>query len=441
VRGFRLAATGITVVLLLVPGVSWGIPPVAESEPNDSSAAADALPGGQCFVVGTGAIAAPGDQDYWSFPGEAGASVWAYVDPQASTDPFLQILQPDGATLIEEDNDDGIGNAGGPVVDDPPPAPKAAAVAGAALTTSGTHVARVTEWQGDGTINPYRLFLAVSTSTLPEPPEPNDADENASVITGCPEVRVGQIEADPGSAREWDCYAVNVAAGETLFVAATGPEGLVASLRSSCGDDPDNRIVNGQLTAFPAPPGIAYSFNATSAATYWVRVAEGHGPEEEAGPYRLMVAKCNLAAASCTATGQPAPGQDKCAGRTATHLGTPGDDVLVGTGADETFLGLGGNDRITGGGGNDTVCGGPGKDTIRGKSGKDRLFGEGGRDTIKGGGGKDLLKGGPGKDRLAGQGGNDNLRGQGGSDRLNGGPGKDRCAQGAGKGPENSCER
>jgi len=434
-RALRLTVPLITMLLFLLPGFSGAVPPIIESEPNDTSAAADGLPDGQCFVVGTGAISPAGDQDLWSFPGTAGASVWAYVDPQASTDPFLEIFQPDGATLIEQDNDDGIGNGGGPVVDDPPPAPFASAVAGAPLTSSGTHFASVTETGNNGIIDPYRLFLAVSTTTVPEGPEPNDSDADAGVITGCPEVRVGQIEADPGTAREWDCYAVDLAAGETLFVAATGPEGLVVSLRTTCGDAPANRIVAGEVTAFPAPPGIAYSFNVTSAARYHIRIREGDG--EVQGPYRLMVAKCDLAAAGCPAP----PDQNKCAGRTATHLGTPGDDVLVGTGADETFVGLGGNDRITGGGGNDTICAGPGKDTARGKSGKDRLLGEGGGDTLKGGGGKDTVKGGPGKDRLAGQGGNDNLRGQGGSDRLNGGPGIDRCAQGAGKGPETSCER
>jgi hypothetical protein len=128
-----------------MPGASWGIPPVAESEPNSSSSVASALPGGQCYVVGTGAISPVGDQDFWSFPGTAGASVWAYVDPEASTDPFLEILQPDGATVIEHDDNDGMGNGGGPVVDVQPPAPDAAAVAGAVLTSTGTHFARVTE--------------------------------------------------------------------------------------------------------------------------------------------------------------------------------------------------------------------------------------------------------------------------------------------------------
>jgi hypothetical protein len=425
----RITVSVITLVLVLLPGFSGAVPPLAESEPNNASTEADALVGGQCFVVGTGAISPMGDQDYWSFPGTTGASVWAYVDPQASTDPFLEIFQPDGATLIEQDDNDGMGNGGGPVVDVQPPAPEAAAVAGAPLTSTGTHFARVTETGSNGTINPYRLFLAVSTTTVPEGPEPNDSDAEARVITGCPEVRVGQIEAAPGPEREWDCYAVDVAAGETLFVAATGPEGLVVTLRTSCGDAPTNRIVNAQITAFgPSPPGIAYSFNVSSAARYYIRINEGEAGIQ--GAYRLMAATCDLGAATCPATSQPGPGQ--CAGRAATHLGTSGKDVLVGTGANETFLGLGGNDRITGGGGNDIMCGGPGKDTVRGKSGKDRALGEGSGDVLKGGGGKDIVKGGPGRDRLAGQAGND---------RLNGGPGIDRCAQGAGTGSESSCER
>jgi RTX calcium-binding nonapeptide repeat (4 copies) len=450
----RVAVPLIAALVVLMPGASWGIPPVAESEPNSSSSVASALPGGQCYVVGTGAISPVGDQDFWSFPGTAGASVWAYVDPEASTDPFLEILQPDGATVIEHDDNDGMGNGGGPVVDVPPPAPNAAAVAGAALTSSGTHFARVTETGNDGTINRYRLFLAVSTATVPEGPEPNNTDETAGVITACPEVRVGQIEAAPGAAREWDCYTVHLTAGETLFVAATGPEGLVVSLRSSCGDAPTNRVVNAQITAFAAtPPGIAYSFNATSSATYSVRVREGAGGEQ--GPYRLMVAKCNLTAASCPATDRPgAKGQDRCAGRTATHVGTNGNDEILGTNGKDVVLALGGNDVVKSRDGNDVVCGGAGNDRLRmgnsekggvdmafGQGGRDKLFGQGGRDVLRGGAKKDLIKAGSGKDRLLGQGGNDNLRGQGGSDQLNGGPGIDRCVQGAGSGPEISCER
>jgi Ca2+-binding RTX toxin-like protein len=428
-RRLRLTIPLITLFVLSLPTSSDAVPPIAESEPNNTSAEADALADGQCFVVGSGAVSPATDADYWSFSGTVGATAWAFVDPAPDTDSLLTLFGPDG-TQIEVDNNDGLGNGG----DGTPPveAPLASAIGGAAVS-SGTHSLSVTENGNDGVIDPYRLFLAVPSGSIPEA-EPNDAFGQANTITGCPEVRSGTIS----STGEQDWFAVTAAAGETLYIAGADTEGLALSLRPPpTGAAP---LVSGPITASPAPPATAFSYNITAAGTYFVRVIAGTGGQT--GPYRLMVARCDLAAATCPATDQPAPGgQNKCAGRVATHLGTSGDDVLVGTGANETFVGLGGNDKITGGDGNDTVCGGPGKDTVRGKSGKDRVLGEGGGDVLKGGGGKDTAKGGPGRDRLAGQGGNDNLRGQGGSDRLNGGPGTDRCAQGAGTGREVSCER
>jgi hypothetical protein len=43
-----------------------------------------------------------------------------------------------------------------------------------------------------------------------------------------------------------------------------------------------------------------------------------------------------------------------CEGRPATHLGTPGDDVLTGTDGDDVMVGLGGDDTISGLLGNET---------------------------------------------------------------------------------------
>ena len=37
-----------------------------------------------------------------------------------------------------------------------------------------------------------------------------------------------------------------------------------------------------------------------------------------------------------------------CGGRPATHIGTPGDDVLVGTNGDDVMVGRGGNDVLRG---------------------------------------------------------------------------------------------
>jgi Ca2+-binding RTX toxin-like protein len=424
-RRSRLVIPLMTLLLLAVPAPSGAVPLLAESEPNDTSATADAIPGGQCYVVGSGAVSPAGDDDVWSFPGSAGARLWAYVDtggPQnagaTSTDSRLELLGTDGATLIELDNDDGIGNGG----DGSTESGAASAIAGAPLSATGTHFLRVTENGDDGIIDPYRLYVAVSTTTVPEAAEPNNTDAEAMPVTGCPEARSGAISTNVDE----DCYSFSVAAGETLFIAGADTENLVISLRTSCADPIENRLMPGTIHAFPAPAGVAYGWNVTAAGTYYIRVRGDGGVQ---GPYRIMIAHGPVLTPGPPG---PQPGADKCAGQSVDQVGTSGDDVLVGTSADEAFSSLGGNDKITGGGGDDTICAG---------SGKDKVLGEGGGDTVKGGGGKDTLRGGGGKDRLAGQGGNDNLRGQGGSDRLNGGPGKDRCAQGGGTGPESSCDR
>jgi Ca2+-binding RTX toxin-like protein len=431
---------GLPLVALSLP--SGAVPPTqAESEPNGDPGSADPLPGPACFVVGTGAITPIGDEDYWSFPGAAGETVWAYVDTGGMQNPDgdsrhagLRIFHPNGTGTIERDIGDGTGNGGDSTIE----TELSPTVAGAVLSTSGTHFVRPVEAGDNAVVDPYRLFLATASLTTATQ-EPDDTTAQATPITRCPDVRSGSIF----SGTDTDLYAVSVAPNEVVFVAldgdperdGSGPD-LVMDLLAPNGSDTlltadsSGVTVPGNPAQEGDPAAEAFSFNIAEGGIYFVQVRPAD--PAQTGTYRLMVAG-GIAAGGET--------KDQCAGRPATHLGTPGDDVLVGTGANETFVGLGGNDKITGGGGNDTMCGGPGKDTARGKSGKDRIFGEGGGDVLKGGGGKDTLKGGPGKDRLAGQGGNDNLRGQGGSDRLNGGPGTDRCAQGAGSGPEVSCER
>ncbi|HYH72565.1 MAG TPA: hypothetical protein VD764_05065, partial [Nocardioides sp.] len=82
-----------------------------------------------------------------------------------------------------------------------------------------------------------------------------------------------------------------------------------------------------------------------------------------------------------------------CEGRAATHLGTPGDDVLTGTDGDDVMVGLGGDDRISGLLGNDVICGDEGSDRLAGLAGDDRILGgfdsEAGGDVIWPGAGSD----------------------------------------------------
>ncbi|MEX2238034.1 MAG: DNRLRE domain-containing protein [Dehalococcoidia bacterium] len=151
-----------------------------------------------------------------------------------------------------------------------------------------------------------------------------------------------------------------------------------------------------------------------------------------------------------------APVTAKCAGQTATIVGTAGANTINGTTGADVIAGLGGDDTINGNGGNDIICGDDGNDVLTGGAGNDRLFGGAGNDTLWGRAGNDELNGGAGTDTASfagwppvdvevgsgvatGQGsdtlsgienvigsdGNDQLRGSGGPNRLDGGPGDD----------------
>ncbi|MGH2737974.1 MAG: hypothetical protein ACRDHH_04100, partial [Actinomycetota bacterium] len=354
--GFAIA---LSVGALSVPG--GAVPPTqAESEPNGDPGTADPLPGPACFVTGTGAISPVGDQDFWSFAGTAGASVWAFVDTGGPQNPDgdsrhagLRIFHPNGTGTIERDIGDGTGNGGDSSIE----TDQSPAIAGATLASSGTHFVRPVEAGDNAVIDPYTLFLATATLTTATL-EPNDTTAEATPINRCPDVQSGSIS----TGMDVDLYAVKVAAGEVVFVAldgdperdGSGPDLVVDLLAPNGSDilltaDSSGVTVPGDPAQEGDPAAEAFSFNIAGAGTYFVRVRPAD--LAQTGTYRLMVA------GGIAAGGEK---KDSCAGRTATHLGTPGDDVLVGTGADETFVGLGGNDRITGGGGNDTICAGPG---------------------------------------------------------------------------------
>jgi Ca2+-binding RTX toxin-like protein len=100
----------------------------------------------------------------------------------------------------------------------------------------------------------------------------------------------------------------------------------------------------------------------------------------------------------------PAPAaapSDRCQGRNATIIGTPGNDNLTGTAGADVIVALGGSDKVNGLGGNDVVCGRTGKDRLKGGAGSDRLQGNKSSDRLIGNGGKDRCLGGLGTDSAA----------------------------------------
>ena len=138
----------------------------------------------------------------------------------------------------------------------------------------------------------------------------------------------------------------------------------------------------------------------------------------------MLSAAALLASLTVATVAAPASAaKPRCAGKTATIVGTGKGEVIRGTQKADVIVAKGGNDIVYGRGGNDTICGGPGHDRIVAAGGNDLLLGEVGRDRLYGGPGRDRLLGGPANDRLAG------------------GPGNDACLQGPGTGLRLSCER
>jgi hypothetical protein len=155
---------------------------IQEVEPNNSAPAAQSLDAvlireGSAVVMGE--IRAAGDQDFFSFTAPAGARVWAYVDtggaqfPGAtSRDSVLTLVASDQTTILESDDDDGVGNGGDTIVE----TGFASAITGHPLPAPGTYYLGIREWANSGTLSPYRLYLVVTTTDPAADSESLDAN-------------------------------------------------------------------------------------------------------------------------------------------------------------------------------------------------------------------------------------------------------------------------
>lgn len=140
-----------------------------------------------------------------------------------------------------------------------------------------------------------------------------------------------------------------------------------------------NPLRDGDRTDPALPPRLLGG----SSCWGWVHQVEG----DEDMYLRRGTALLSLIMLLVTMAATPARAADAvvgtCEGRAATHLGTPGDDVLNGTNGDDVLVGLGGDDIITGSLGNDVICGDEGSDRLAGMAGNDRILG--GLDSDAGG--------------------------------------------------------
>ncbi len=271
---------------------------VTEVEPNNTCLTANALNlnANGCRVA-SGAITA-GDIDFWSFTAPANSRVWAYVDtgggqssPLNDRDSFLSLFGANCGALIEEDDDDGSGNGGDSVTE----SGFASTISGRTLAAAGTYTLAVEGFGPTSVIQPYRLFVVVSTGSTPEA-EPNNtaATANPGLTTGSVVVKTGSITP----AGDADFFTIVANAGDVFYISGDGNPERDATNTDLILDitHPDGRtllqppIDSGLGGSAGNPEGEAGSFAVPVSGTYAVSV-RGFGTST--GTYGLLIARCS----------------------------------------------------------------------------------------------------------------------------------------------------
>jgi cysteine-rich repeat protein len=290
-----------------------------ELEPNDDVASATPLGGPN--VVHRGMLAPEGDGDYYSFTGGAGDRVYVAVVTTFNAtgglrgaDPYLTLLGSDGTTVIEEDDDDG--SYGG----------LSSSIAGAVLPSGGTYYLKVEHVDVDGEIRPYDLHFQLRSGTPTAEVEPNDAPDQAQPLT------TGWIVGSVSAAADADWYAIELDAGDTLFVSLDGdPE--------RDGTDFNGRIAIAPFANFllpvndagggPGPDSEAQTLTVRADGVYFIRVDSGASPQAP-GTYGLSVSVHPARAATCqTYTSTTVVTIPAGPGTTTATINVP-DDIVIG---------------------------------------------------------------------------------------------------------------
>ncbi|HEY8205969.1 MAG TPA: proprotein convertase P-domain-containing protein [Myxococcaceae bacterium] len=173
----------------------------SETEPNADPASATVISGNRARIRGYALSVS--DEDFYRFTGSAGNRVYAATmtaDSVASGDTVLDLLDTDGVTVLQSDDDNGSFSG------------SASSIAGAVLPRSGTFFLRVADF-GFGFVSPYDLsFRLQDVASAPEV-EPNDTPATAQ-----PFPAGGFVDGVLSSYTDADYYSINLGAGDTIFL-------------------------------------------------------------------------------------------------------------------------------------------------------------------------------------------------------------------------------
>lgn len=244
-----------------------------EVEPNGTTGTASLLTGTN-FVVRAPLFPA-GDIDFYTFSGTAGDRLYLALMTSASagnsTDSQLTLLDTDGTTVIEFDDDNGS------------LAGLSSSIAGAILPSTGTFFIKVNDFTaGTASERPYELhFRLQSASDTPTP----EVEANDTPGTANPLPANGWVSGarNPALAAEQDWYSLALNAGDTVYLSLdVDPEDDLVVWNGRLGfglfGDAGNQILvvddagTGDISPLPNRPSEALFLTVKTAGTYFAFV-------------------------------------------------------------------------------------------------------------------------------------------------------------------------
>ncbi|MCB8916396.1 MAG: proprotein convertase P-domain-containing protein [Ardenticatenaceae bacterium] len=274
----------------LNPYAPEGMAFYSETEPNDTPATANILPGNDVVVLGD--ISPAAEVDYFSFTANAGDHVYAATMTQfsngGSSDTIVSIIGADGVTVLETDDDSGSFSS------------LSSAIGGTIIPASGTYYVLVDGFSTTSLITPYRLHVRVISGTPGVESEPNNDLANADPLPAS-----GWISGTISSTTDPDIFYFNLNAGDSVFIGLDMDPGRVPANTNWNGRVGLGLFNNFFLLANDSstvkPHAEAFFMTAQQAGTYYAyvdsTVTTGLGPN---AAYHLSVSIYPAEAQNCT---------------------------------------------------------------------------------------------------------------------------------------------
>lgn len=285
-------------------GLPTGPVRTPEVEPNNTFETAMPLDlvSQRCVVV-TGSVAPSGDVDVISFTALEGDKVWIDVDaggaqqPGAnSRDTLVTLFNADGS-VVDADDDDGTSTGETSTVF----TQESSAISGA-IVGGGTYFVAVEAKrtsQAPGVINPYALYVVVTSGSPVVEDESNDTSATATILgTASGQIGVGRGDITPGDV---DWYRVEALAGDVLYASLDGDPtrddtgtNLTLELADSTGASLLPVVNSSGAGGDGDPPGEAAVYRVATSGAYFAVVR--HVSSKGSGDYNLMVTTCSAGA-------------------------------------------------------------------------------------------------------------------------------------------------